>query len=51
MPLAHITHSLLPPCLFMLQDKTLSVVGNKGTTLEAGQTLNDELKRLFSSLQ
>lgn len=33
------------------KDKTLSVVGNKGTTLEAGQTLNDELKRLFSSLQ
>jgi hypothetical protein len=34
----------------VLQNKALSIVGKKGSTLEAGQTLDDELKRLFSSL-
>jgi hypothetical protein len=34
----------------VLQDKALSIVGKKGSTLEAGQTLNDEVKRLFGTL-
>lgn len=32
------------------KDKTLSIVGRKGSTLEAGQTLTDEVKRLFGTL-
>lgn len=37
-------------CCCLLQDKALSVVGKKGSTLEAGQSLNDEVNRLFSTL-
>jgi hypothetical protein len=33
-----------------LQNKALSIVGRKGSTLESGQTPEDELKRLFGSL-
>jgi hypothetical protein len=36
--------------LAALQNKALSIIGKKGSTLEAGQTLDEELKRLFSSL-